>query len=149
MMNVVLKMSSLPFLTVLIVVLVWGAVNPVQAGPTRSRFDRSYPTITRLIESEAGQNTVRSIDRTTEANMLERWTVTVPPWHQVAMTLRLPAMVDLNGPIARLPGSSIREPIETEACQDDDDDGEEPTLTDYDYQEWLGARMVPLPDKGP
>ena len=141
------NMKSLPLLTILLGILCWGAVNPVEAGPTRSRFDRSYPTISKLVQTETPQISLLMAERTPEARILERWVVSVPPWHQAAMHLRLPVKPDRTGLVARLPDSN-REPIETEAYDGGDDEDEEPTMTDYDYQEWLGARVAPNPDKG-
>ena len=141
------NMNSLPLLTILLGMLCWGAVNPVEAGPTRSRFDRSYPTIGKLVQTKTPQISPPMAEPTPEARIVERWVVSVPPWHQAAMHLRLPVKPDRTGLVARLPDSS-REPIETEAYDGGDDGDEEPTMTDYDYQEWLGARVVPNPDKG-
>ena len=141
------NMKSLPLLTILLGMLCWGAVNPVEAGPTRSRFDRSYPTIGKLVPTETPRSSLLSTERTPAARIVERWVVSVPPWHQAAMNLELPVKPDRTGLVARLPDSN-REPIETEAYDGGDDGDEEPTMTDYDYQEWLGARVVPNPDKG-
>ena len=141
------NMKSLPLLTILLGMLCWGAVNPVEAGPTRSRFDRSYPTIGKLVPTETPRSSLLSTERTPAARIVERWVVSVPPWHQAAMNLELPVKPDRTGLVARLPDSN-REPIETEAYDGGDDGDEEPTMTDYDYQEWLSARVVPNPDKG-
>ena len=142
------NMNSLPLLTILLGMLCWGAVRPVEAGPTRSRFDRSYPSISKLVQTEATQIGLLMTDRTPEARIVERWVVSVPPWHQAAMHLRIPVKPDRTGLVARLPDSS-REPGVSETYDDSDDGDEEPTMTDYDYQEWLNARVAPAPDKGP
>ena len=141
------NMKSLPLLTILLGILCWGAVNPVEAGPTRSRCDRSYPTIGKLVQTETPQFSLLMAERTPEARIVERWAVSIPPWHQAAMHLRLPVNPDRTGLVAHLPDSN-REPIETEAYDDGDDGDEEPAMTDYDYQEWFSARVVPNPDKG-
>ena len=131
----------------LLFILFWADITAVQAGPTRSRFDRSYPTISRVIQAEAPRNGALQIECTADAVLLERWSVSIPPWHQAAMTLGLPTALDRPGPVARIPGS-VRLPIQTRASEDGDDEDGEPTLTDYDYQEWLSATVAPNLIKG-
>ena len=138
---------SPPFLMLLLLMLFWEGVAPAQAGPTRSRFDRSYPTISRVIQTEAPVRGALRIESTAHAVLFERWSVSMPPWHEAAMTLRLPTAVDRPGSVTRIP-ESVRLPIQTRASEGGDDEDDEPTLTDYDYQEWLSATVAPDLIKG-
>ncbi|MBB47617.1 MAG: hypothetical protein CMJ33_03550 [Phycisphaerae bacterium] len=131
----------------LLFILFWADITPSQAGPTRSRFDRAYPTISRVIQTEEPRDGTLQIECTADAVLLERWSVSIPPWHEAARTLRLPTTVDRPGSVARIP-DSVRLPFQTRASEDGDDEDGEPTLTDYDYQEWLSATVAPNLIKG-
>jgi hypothetical protein len=120
----------------------WGSMNPAQAGPTRSRFDRSYPSISRIFESDALQTSAKPFEKTDDERLVERWIVHIPPWHHAAMNLKLPIKPHPTGMIAQLPESG-RRPVDTEGVNDGGDEDDETTLTDYDYQEWLSATVAP------
>lgn len=135
-------------LALMLGLLFWGTIDSVQAGPTRSRFDRSYPSISRMVDSEALRTTSLPVERTVEETLVERWTMKIPPWHQVAMNLQVPRA---PGGITRfpLPSDSIRDSVDTERVGGGDDEDDEPALTDYDYQEWLSATVAPDRDMTP
>lgn len=147
-MNAIQTMKTPPFLVLLLAMLCWGTLDAAQAGPTRSRFDRAYPTITRIIQSDPLENIIEPIERTGEEELIERWIVDVPPWHHAGMGLRLPMTPMRPGMVAILPESVQRSPA-TDAWDDGGDEDDEPALTDYDYQEWLGALVAPNRDEIP
>ena len=147
MMNSRQTRCSPPVLTLLLIVLFWHDMTAVQAGPTRSRFDRAYPTISRLIQPEESRVDAMMMACTAEAILVERWSVSIPPWYESGMKLRLPTSFDRPEPLTRIP-DAIRVPIQTRASEGGDDEDEEPSMTDYDYQEWLTATPAPAPDGG-
>ena len=128
--------------------LCWGTMTPVQAGPTKSRFDRSYPSISRIFDSTAPADGPILTERSAEESVIERWFSDIPPWHVVGQNLRLPQKPRFTGMITPLPESG-RRPLETDRVWDDGEEDEEPNLTDYDYQEWSSASVAPDRDLTP
>jgi hypothetical protein len=128
--------------------LYWGTMTPAQAGPTKSRFDRSYPSISRIFESNSRVDSPAMLTKIADETVVERWFVDIPPWHTVGQNLRLPQKPGFAGVIVSLP-ESARRPAGTDRAWDEGDEDDEPNLTDYDYQEWLSASVAPDRDLTP
>ena len=70
MMKMTQKHTHKCLLGVVLGMLCWGALTPVQAGPTKSRFDRSYPSISKIFESTPSSETPILNERISEEKIV-------------------------------------------------------------------------------